>query len=338
MGGQDDHNDSADEGNKGADVIRSERGIALLMVLWIITILMVLIISLSFLTKTEANSTFFFREGMQKKFYAEAGIERAVLDIYHRQVYRNQTIVLEGNEVVRIDGRPYIGEIGTGRYVFRLLNESGKININKMTDTSSLVLNNLLVNLGISREQADIIVDSILDWIDADNLHRLHGAEDEYYLSLPNPYKAKNGPFEAMEELLLVRGMSPDILFGNKERKGLICFVTIYGSTSKINLNAATSEVLTALPGLTEDVVLRIIQQRESVEFKSVQDIQAITGLNSEAISSYIDMSESDIYTIESVGLQGDANKGYGIRAIVSVQGGGMSQFIYYKSPSEIFE
>ncbi|OPY79403.1 MAG: putative type II secretion system protein K [Syntrophorhabdus sp. PtaU1.Bin058] len=319
-------------------MIRSERGIALLMVLWIITILMVLVVSFSFLTKTEARSTFYFREGVQKKFYAEAGIEEALMEIYHRQVYRNQAVVLEGSEVVRVDGRPYTGEIGTGRYVIRLLNESGKININTMTDATGVVLNNLLVSLGVPKERADIIVDSMLDWVDGDNVRRLNGAEDEYYLSLPNPYKAKNGPFEVMEELLLVRDMSPDILFGSKERKGLIHFVTVYGSTSKINLNTAPQEILMALPGLTTDAVMRIMEQREAAEFREIKDIQAITGLNSEAISPYVDMGESDTYTIESVGLQGDAKKGYGIRAVVTVQGGGLSQFVYYKSPSEMHE
>ncbi len=63
----------------------------------------------------------FFRDGVQKKFFAEAALERAIMEIYHRQTYRNQTVVIEGNEVVRIDGRPYDGSIGTGRYVLQAL-------------------------------------------------------------------------------------------------------------------------------------------------------------------------------------------------------------------------
>ena len=319
-------------------MIRSERGIALLMVLWIITILMVLVMSFSFLTKTEANSAFYFREGVQKKFYAEAGIEKALMEIAHRQQYRNQTVVLEGSEVVRADGRPYIAAIGTGRYIIRLLNESGKININTMTDASGVVLNNLLVNLGIQKEQADVIVDSMLDWTDEDNLHRLNGAEDEYYMSLPSPYRTKNGPFEVMEELLLVKGMTPDILFGNKTRKGLIHFVTVYGAHSKINLNAASQEILMAIPGLSAEAIVRIIEQREAMEFREIKDIQAITGINAEPIAPYVDTGESGTYTIESVGFQGDEKKGYGIRAIVSLLEGSLPLFVYYKSPSEMRE
>ena len=318
--------------------INTEDGVALLIVLWVITLLMVLVMSFSFLTRTEANSTVFFRDGVQKKFFAEAALERAIMEIYHRQTYKNQTVVLEGNEVVRIDGKAYNGSIGTGRYIFRLFNESGKINLNRMGASSRVILNNLLVNLGITKETADIIVDSILDWIDTDDLKRLNGVESEYYQSLPNPYKAKNARLDTVEELLLIKGMSPDIFFGTKEKKGLIHFITIYSDNVRVNINAAPKEVLMSLPEMTEDVVNRIIELRESAEFKTIQDIQAISGINYPAIQRYIDIGETNIYTIESVGFQREEKKGYGIRAVVSIESGGTPRFVYYKSPAEIRE
>jgi general secretion pathway protein K len=72
-------------------------------------------------------------------------------------------------------------------------------------------------------KEKDIIVDSILDWRDNDDLRRLHGAEDEYYQSLPDPYRAKNDDFESVEELLLVKGITPEIFHG-----GLKNIVTVY--------------------------------------------------------------------------------------------------------------
>ncbi|HEX2965702.1 MAG TPA: hypothetical protein VHO84_07945, partial [Syntrophorhabdaceae bacterium] len=157
--------------------VRSQRGVALLMVLWVITLLMLIVSSFTILTRTEANSTVFFRNGIQKMFYAEGGIERAITEIFYRQIYKNRTLVLEGQEAIRIDGRDNTGSLGTGRYVFRLYDESGKININRMRNRTAALLNNLIVNLGTPKEQADIIVDSISDWIDSDNLARLNGAE-----------------------------------------------------------------------------------------------------------------------------------------------------------------
>jgi len=94
----------AGEGTEGQDMIRSQKGIALLMVLWVITMLMTLVISFSFLTRTDAKSTIYFKEGTQEKFLAEAGMQRAIMEIYHRQTYRTETVVVEGNQVVRIDG------------------------------------------------------------------------------------------------------------------------------------------------------------------------------------------------------------------------------------------
>ncbi len=50
-------------------------------------------------------------------------------------------------------------------------------------------------------------------------------------MSLPNPYKAKNANFDTLEELLLVKGMTSEILYGNKEKKGIIDLLTIYSRT-----------------------------------------------------------------------------------------------------------
>ncbi len=93
-----------------------------------------------------------------------------------------------------------------------------------------------------------------------------------------------------------------------------------------------------SLPGMTEDVVNRIIEQRDAAEFKSVQDIQAISGINYPACDGLLIWANQISYTIESVGFQREEKKGYGIRAIVSVEGGGTSRFVYYKSPAEIRE
>ena len=55
---------------------------------------------------------------------------------------------------------------------------------------------------GIEYQARSPEADAIIDWRDSDDLHRLHGAEDEYYMKLPEPYHAKNGPFDSVDELL----------------------------------------------------------------------------------------------------------------------------------------
>lgn len=67
------------------------------------------------------------------------------------------------------------------------------------------------------------IADAILDYIDEDDESREFGAEVDYYSGLDPPYAPKNGPLETVEELLLVRGVTPQLLFGRDEnRNGVI--------------------------------------------------------------------------------------------------------------------
>jgi DNA uptake protein ComE-like DNA-binding protein len=60
----------------------------------------------------------------------------------------------------------------------------------------------------------DEIADAILDWLDADDTPRDNGAESDYYGSLTPPYAARNGPIQSIDELLLVRGVTPQLLYG----------------------------------------------------------------------------------------------------------------------------
>jgi len=67
------------------------------------------------------------------------------------------------------------------------------------------------------------VADAILDWLDEDEEVRPYGAELEYYSTLPTPYAPKNGPIDSVEELLLVRGVTPQLLFGvDANRNGVI--------------------------------------------------------------------------------------------------------------------
>jgi general secretion pathway protein K len=306
------------------------------MVLWVIIILLAVAFSFSLLARSEAFSTLRFKQDLEGKFLAEAALERALMEIFYRLTYKNQPQIEEGREVFRVDGRSYSTEMGKDKYELRISDESGKINVNLMTDFSGIILNNLLVNLGVEKEKADIIVDSILDWKDEDNLHRLHGAEDEHYQTMPRPYKAKNKPFDTIEELLLVRGIDRDILYGAGERPGLVNFVTIYGSTEKININAAPREILMAVPGMTAEAADRLIEARDSGEIVAHSAILAITGDNSLNVSRYIDITESNAYTIEGLGYPAGRKRGYGIRATILIESGAKAKFLYYRSPAEV--
>ena len=312
---------------------KGEQGIALMVVLWILTILLVIVFSFSYLTRTETFSSRAFKEGWENKFLAEAGVERAIMELFYRK-QNPLALEEEGLNPWRTDGTEYIGYLGRGSYRVMLTDESGKIDLNQAPE---VILRNLLAQMNFlaeDRERAiDTLVDSILDWKDADDLHRLNGAENDYYQSLPNPYKARNGNFETVEELLLVKGMTPEILYGRDRKFGLIDLVTVQGRTGKININAAAPAVLLALPGMTREMVEGIVAYRTEREIKNIQEITGLLGDAFAQVSPHISVSGSAVYTIESIGYQRSNTNGYGIRAKVQLEGDKRYRYLYYKNP-----
>lgn len=146
---------------------------------------------------------------------------------------------------------------GTYEQKFGVIDEGGKLNINSLIaiDTSGNTLYNALMQL--PNMTADI-ADAIVDWVDTDDDARTSGAESSYYQSLPNPYQAKNGPLNSLDELLLVKGMTPYLLYGGDTNRngvqdegevdgtrGWADFLTVYGrelnvdstGTARIYLN-----------------------------------------------------------------------------------------------------
>jgi general secretion pathway protein K len=319
---------------------RSPRGIALLVILWVMTVLTAMAFSFTVMTRAESNGTLSFRERTEKKLLAEAGIERGIMEIIYRSVNRNQAVALAGMEAWKPDGTDHTVDAGRDGYVTRISDESGKIPLNGLTDSSGIVLKNLLVNFGTSTEDADAIVDSVLDWKDADDLHHLNGVESDYYLSLAKPYKAGNRDFETLEELILIRGITPEILYGTGDRKGIIRFLTVHGKTGRININAAPKEVLAAIPGMDAATVERIIAFRSSSEIRGDAAVRELLAAAYTLAAPYAgaETGVSSLFTIEATGYTDDVKKGYSIVATVTVDPTHQVRYAYYKSPAEFVQ
>jgi general secretion pathway protein K len=177
------------------------------------------------------------------------------------------------------------------------------------------------------------MVDSILDWRDPDDFHRLQGAESDYYQSLPNPYQAKNGNFETVEELILVKGVTAEILYGNDQNPGLVDFLTVQAKTNKINLNAASQPVLMALPGMTSEIAEAVMAYRQDKEILSLQEIAALLGEAQAQLAPYVAVAAGNTFTIESRGYKNSSQAGYGIQAKVTLEGNNQYRYLSYKNP-----
>ncbi|HNS56987.1 MAG TPA: type II secretion system protein GspK [Smithellaceae bacterium] len=324
--------------NLTLNIIGKEKGIALIIVLWIMTLLIVITFAFSVTVRTEVFSTITFKEQLENKYLAEAGMNRAILEIFYRSAYKNNQINLEGAEVYSTDGSFHHGQTGGGHYQFACMDETGKININLLTDATAVMLNNLLINLGVEESQADVIVDSILDWKDGDDLHRLHGAEDDYYGSLPQPYKAKNANFDTLEELLLVQGVTRDILYGAGGKPGLIKYLTLYSSSVQVNINTASVDVLKAIPSMTDDMIQTIISYREADNTKKDgSGLQSVfTAPDYAKVAPFVTTMDSNVYSIEAIGYKSPAGSQYAIRMVVRIEGADRYKILYYQNPAYI--
>lgn len=305
----------------------SQRGIALIMVLWVLTILMVLVLSFTYMTRTETDAAISFRDGVAGKFLAEAGIQRAVIEIF----YRKNNPQADNSDIWRKDGTPYRVDTDNGDCLVSITDESGKVDINRAPE---VILKGLFRGFGLEEEDADIVVDSILDWKDIDDLHRLHGAESDYYMSLPNPYKAKDAGFETLEELIMIRGITPEILYGDVGKRGVIDLLTLHSNTGKINPNTAPREVLLAIPGITSEIADAIIINRGNHEL-TITEMGEILGQSYSLAHPYVSLSDAGIFTIDALGYKGSEETGYGIRATVKIEGNGY-RYLYYKSPAGV--
>jgi general secretion pathway protein K len=301
-----------------------------MLVIWILTVLMVIVLSVSFMTKVESRSTIAFKEGIEEKFIAEAGVERAAEEMMYRKINLGAPIE-EGKQtqIWKTDGTPNSFPLENGTCLVRIIDESGKIDINKVPD---ILLKGLITGIGVKDEDADVIVDSIGDWRDADDFTRLHGAESDYYMSLSVPYKPKNADFESIEELILVKGVTPELLYGKGDKPGLQDFVTVYSGNGKINVNAASKEVLMAVPGMTPELAASIIEFRKTAEIRTITDFQNLVGGAFTAMSPFVAVGEGTTFTIESVGRKNSNKAGYGLKAVITVGGNNFS-YRYFRSP-----
>jgi len=309
--------------------LRSERGVALILVLWIFMFLSVVAFEFSAATREEAAATLRFDDETRGYYLAVAGFERGLYDFLTQQ----NTAVLAQPEPQKedlFDGRWREQEFGDGRFRVKLVDESGKININRVNEDT---LRRIFTNLGIEAARRDILVDSIMDWRDPDDLHRVNGAENDYYANLTQPYTAKNGPLDTVEDLLWIRGITSELFYGVAERSGqaeepsrgfgLRDIFTVDSPIDRVNLRTASPEVLYALLGIPLEKGRAFVEERRKLSGKTLTDLLPLLGISSgdSTLQMFI-FTNPSVVTVIADGRTLNAPMGRRVKGVVRLGGG----------------
>lgn len=232
---------------KSCSLRQSARGIALLIVLWMLALLSVIAGSLVFSSRTEILVADNITKLAKAEAAADAGVHKALYELLNSPP--TDPARWQGN------GQTHSLTLGDARLFITILDESAKIDINTPNEA---LLRNLFLSQGANESTAESLTDTILDWRDADNFRRLHGAEKEDYFAAGRNYGPANGNFESVEELRQVLGVTDD-LYARLEP-----LITVFSGQSGINSAVASRGVLLALPGASPESVDAYLEQRRS--------------------------------------------------------------------------
>jgi len=191
--------------------------------------------------------------------------------------------------------------------------------LNRITEDT---LRSVLAHLGVEERQRNILVDSIMDWRDEDDLHRLNGAESDYYLTLSPPYTAKNDLFDSVEDLLWVRGMTAELFYGREGGVGLREIFTV-DSPSGVNLRTTTAAVCVALLGIALEKCRAFIAQRAKLSEKTLNDLLRLLGIADDSlIRRQVMFANPTVITVEAKGHQADSPTERQVKGVIRMVGG----------------
>src|SRR5438552_4992994 len=264
------------------DTRHSQSGIALVIVMISIFVLTVLAVGFAFSMKVETKLAQHANNETELQWLGRSGIE-----------YARWVLVLQGTcpmEPYDALNQPWATgspsglcatngglaevrsevQLGHGSFTWKMTDLERKWNINTANE---FLLQQALLLTGVDPSEMTPIVNSILDWIDPDDNPRIQGTETEFYQTLEPPYEAKNGPIDDLSELLLIRGITPQLYWGISSTNhlpgafqqratglgqppqasgydvGLAELFTPIAS-GKLNINTASAAALQLIPGV----------------------------------------------------------------------------------------
>ncbi|HLB72531.1 MAG TPA: type II secretion system protein GspK [Sedimentisphaerales bacterium] len=177
-----------------------EKGLVLVGVLWLKIILIAIVAIAVQNSRLDFKVRVIGTEELRCRWACRAGIEKAVGILNEDPKECDDLTELWSDNDEDFNGITLEGCV----FSVRVIDEASKLNVNTATKVQLMELPEML----------EEIADAIIDWRDSDSTVSGAGAEGEYYELLPYPYTIRNGPFQTVRELLLVRGVTEELLYG----------------------------------------------------------------------------------------------------------------------------
>jgi general secretion pathway protein K len=256
----------------------SRKGSALLTVMWLSAALAAIGFSLAGTVRGETERTSTELDGMRSYYLAGGGIERATVELLWSVATPNQRLIPQGSTVMNY-------QFETGEVRVEFLPETGKLNVN---DVPAEELDRLIVALGIDPQHAEELTMNIAA---ARQSGPGNGSLAVPIDPLASSFQTPHASFQGIEEMLAVKGVTPEIFFGTyvpvqdygqvggprlQARPGLVDCLSVFGSTTTVDVNTAQPAVLAAI-GLSPDAIGMIVQRRRIKPF-SAGEIGSVLG------------------------------------------------------------
>lgn len=225
-----------DRKNPYSQVKSTPNGFALVLVLWVLSLLTIMAGSFALTMRRESTIVAGIKDNAGAIAAAEAGIAVAEMMLLHP----------EQDKRWRADGNLYQVDFGSTQIRLRLLSEAGKIDINK---AGLPLLQDLMAQAPAEEDQQAKLIGAILDWRDQDDLVNIDGAEKKEYQDAGLKYQPRNKPFQTVEELQMLLGMDERVF------NWLEPIITAYSGQAQVNLKVASDKVLNILTSFDDSLI-----------------------------------------------------------------------------------
>lgn len=277
-----------------------QAGMALLVVLWTVALMVLLVITFSNSVQVEVRTATYRKEAAQAYSLACGGVEAAILEIAYPPIGDQKPSPIWAWRKGQRDGVvPFKG----GRAELQIVNEAGKLDLNNVPQDQ---LVRLFEARGLNPAAAQGLAKAIVDWRSPPE-NDVQDAEASKGNDRP-----RHAPYESLEEVLRVPGMSRGIFFGAAEVDeqgkvrtgfGVGRALTARSRLATLNVNYASEIALRSVPGINADLAQAIVRERRREPFKTVAEISDRIGesLPDEALP-FLTTAEVNTYGIVSTG------------------------------------